>query len=278
MSVKLLAEHHLEFLSLKGGCTGSSESTLVKMPHCWKLHVTAQLFYLLLPFRCDVNIINGTGQTALDIAMFWNHSDVAKQLRSEAKGQHPDDNLRNYFSLNNLNRCSDKRKDKTWLRNKMLQENTKFILFSNLNALVCPLKEKKQKWRYNLARIERKQIEQHLASNPVCIFLGLVQENKHIPLTFEEEAVYAVDVSEVEESKFLSLIPDSEFIPGYPAAMQLQPAEAGIYAEARSMLAWHDRYQFCPTCGTKTMLEEGGYKRSCPDQKCRSNEGNPQIC
>ena len=102
--------------------------------------------------------------------MFWNHSDVAKQLRSEAKGQHPDDNLRNYFSLNNLNRCSDKRKDKTWLRNKMLQENTKFILFSNLNALVCPLKGKKQKWRYNLARIDRKQIEQHLASNPVCIY------------------------------------------------------------------------------------------------------------
>ena len=44
MSVKLLTEHHLEFLSLKGGCTGSSESTLVKMPHCWKSHVTAQLF------------------------------------------------------------------------------------------------------------------------------------------------------------------------------------------------------------------------------------------
>ena len=33
MTVKLLTEHHLEFLSLKGGCTGSSESTLVKMPH-----------------------------------------------------------------------------------------------------------------------------------------------------------------------------------------------------------------------------------------------------
>ena len=38
MIVKLLIEHHLEFLSLKGGCTGSSESTLVKMPHCWKSH------------------------------------------------------------------------------------------------------------------------------------------------------------------------------------------------------------------------------------------------
>ena len=43
MNVKLLTEHHLEFLSLKEGCTGSSESTLVKMPHFWKSHVPAQI-------------------------------------------------------------------------------------------------------------------------------------------------------------------------------------------------------------------------------------------
>ena len=30
------AMYHLEFLSLKGGCTCLSESTLVKMPYCWK--------------------------------------------------------------------------------------------------------------------------------------------------------------------------------------------------------------------------------------------------
>ena len=43
MTVKLLTEHHLEFLSLKGDCTGSSESTLAKMPHCWKSHVVAHI-------------------------------------------------------------------------------------------------------------------------------------------------------------------------------------------------------------------------------------------
>ena len=32
MVEKLLTEHHLEFLSLKGGCAGGSMSTLVKMP------------------------------------------------------------------------------------------------------------------------------------------------------------------------------------------------------------------------------------------------------
>ena len=38
MSVKLLTEQHLEFLSLKGDWTGSSESTLFKIPHCWIPH------------------------------------------------------------------------------------------------------------------------------------------------------------------------------------------------------------------------------------------------
>ena len=46
MSVKLLTKHHLEFLSLKGGCTCLSESTFVKMPHCWKSHVTAHFNFL----------------------------------------------------------------------------------------------------------------------------------------------------------------------------------------------------------------------------------------
>ena len=46
MSVKLLTENHLEFLSLKADCTGSSESTLVIMPHCWKSHVAAQMLIL----------------------------------------------------------------------------------------------------------------------------------------------------------------------------------------------------------------------------------------
>ena len=41
MIVKQLTEQHLELLSLKGGCTDSSVSTLVKISHCRKSHVTA---------------------------------------------------------------------------------------------------------------------------------------------------------------------------------------------------------------------------------------------
>ena len=45
MIVKQLNEHHLEFLSLKGGCIGLS--TLVKMPHCWKSHAMAHMSLVL---------------------------------------------------------------------------------------------------------------------------------------------------------------------------------------------------------------------------------------
>ena len=53
MTLELLTEHHLDFLSLKGGCTGSNESTQVKMPHYWKSHVTAQLCCIFVTvLRC----------------------------------------------------------------------------------------------------------------------------------------------------------------------------------------------------------------------------------
>ena len=45
MTIKLLTEHHLKFLSFKGICTGLSESTLVKMCHCWKSNVVAQMYF-----------------------------------------------------------------------------------------------------------------------------------------------------------------------------------------------------------------------------------------
>ena len=51
MSVKLLTEQHLEFLVLKGGCIGSSESTLVKMSNCLKSHVEAHIVLMQKGWR-----------------------------------------------------------------------------------------------------------------------------------------------------------------------------------------------------------------------------------
>ena len=66
MSVKLLTEHHLEFLSLKGASTGSSESTLIKIPHCWKSHVVAP-YSVPLESIVSVGLVSLVKNTMLSI-------------------------------------------------------------------------------------------------------------------------------------------------------------------------------------------------------------------
>ena len=61
MIVKLLTEYHLEFLSLKGGCTCLSESTFVKMPHCWKSHVTAHMYIHNISLRVQITLVIWSG-------------------------------------------------------------------------------------------------------------------------------------------------------------------------------------------------------------------------
>ena len=82
MTVKLLTEHHLEFLRLKGGCTGLSESTTVKIPHCWKsqnsalssFHFTldSHVNYLLLSYKSAVYYHCHAVLTELPGAVFVN--------------------------------------------------------------------------------------------------------------------------------------------------------------------------------------------------------------
>ena len=57
MSVKLLTEHHFEFLSLEGGCIGSPESTLVKC-HIVGNHVSRLKCYALSTVIRKDNFVN----------------------------------------------------------------------------------------------------------------------------------------------------------------------------------------------------------------------------
>ena len=78
MIVKLLSEHHLEFLSLKGGFTGWSESTLVKMPHCWKSNVKAHIFLSDTGFEVPDLFVVGY---ALDYNEYFRDLNVSTNLK-----------------------------------------------------------------------------------------------------------------------------------------------------------------------------------------------------
>ena len=68
--VKLLIEHHLEFLCLKEGCIGSYESILVKMSQCWKSHVMSQIcFYHHLSYFSAAAAVHATAD--VDLRVFF---------------------------------------------------------------------------------------------------------------------------------------------------------------------------------------------------------------
>jgi NAD+ diphosphatase len=35
-------------------------------------------------------------------------------------------------------------------------------------------------------------------------------------------------------------------------------------AQGKALLGWHRRHRFCPNCGSRSMLVEGGWRRDCP--------------
>jgi NAD+ diphosphatase len=190
---------------------------------------------------------------------------AATLIETKMKEQNPDQQLRNFFSLNLLNRASEKRKDKQWMESKISDNTSKYLLLSDLKPFVLPIKDKSSKWRYRLCWLEHKQISSHLSADPVIIFLGIDQTSSN--------ALFAVDVSGVEDTKFSDSAPDASFLVPFPGSLQMEPSDAGIFAEARTMMDWLKRYQFCGTCGSQTDITEGGHKRSCRNKDCISSKG-----
>ena len=77
MIVKLLTENHLEFLSLKGGCRGSSESALVKK-NVKLLEIPFRGSIMMAPclmaISCVSRLIGENRVTGL--LMVWNQRDI----------------------------------------------------------------------------------------------------------------------------------------------------------------------------------------------------------
>lgn len=69
-------------------------------------------------------------------------------------------------------------------------------------------------------------------------------------------------------------LPDAPATPAREAAMRMPHPDAAIYAQAKSLLAWHERHGFCAVCGTATRIASGGAKRVCPN--C-SSEHFPRV-
>ena len=186
-----------------------------------------------------------------------------------------------------LDRAADKRKNGEWLNNVKTLKSTNYILLSELNpvsilekatSIVDPKTPK-----YRLCTAGYKDIKEYIdANSPLVIFLGLQTVKLTEPRqTFSEStdvddsliAWFSIDVTDMADTDIRKIHPDAEVLGFFPGAMSLIPNHGALFAQARSVMAWHDRYQFCPTCGSKTTVGDAGYKRTCTTTDCRSLKG-----
>ncbi|GFR92388.1 peroxisomal NADH pyrophosphatase NUDT12 [Elysia marginata] len=228
-----------------------------------------EIISALIEKGCDMQVMNASGQTALDIAQFWNHKDAASIL-SQHKENVLFDQIHNYYSLNPLYRASDLRKEESTLQALKKNISSKFILFEQQKPFLLPPEGERK--RYKFALFSCDELPPSLLEEATMVFLGLE--------TWEpsSSAWFALDVKENAAGPATQVYPQGLFVTPFPATMQMEETHAGIFAEAHSILCWLERYRFCPTCGTRQTIVEGGYKQTCTNTGCSSHKGIHNTC
>ena len=194
----------------------------------------------------------------------------------------------NFFSGGPLDFAAHRRKDSKWLEKMKQERRSKFLLFTDLKPVVIAKADNnvnKKEARFRLYTASIDDIHDFIKTEPLTIFLGIdrrntEKENIKKVTGFMDRVTdvswFAIDATSLfkhNEDKLKSLHAHAEILQAYPGAMMLGEKQAAIFAQARTLLAWHDRYQYCATCGSSTQVSEAGFKRVCQSKDCRSLQG-----
>jgi len=87
------------------------------------------------------------------------------------------------------------------------------------------------------------------------VFLGLRNDEPRFGRGLDADAVEPLKAR--KDLKLIDL--RSIALQGAVAAEHVPPL-----AEAKAILGWHARHQFCPNCGARTVPVQGGWRRDCP--------------
>ncbi|XP_066931605.1 NAD-capped RNA hydrolase NUDT12-like isoform X1 [Clytia hemisphaerica] len=179
----------------------------------------------------------------------------------------------NYFSGTGIDRSSDKRLNKEYLKEALCKQDTQFVVFQNCTPLV----EEEEGDEKCLVKFFHAEVEKYfdlkLSGNdakwpPYLLYMG----------RFDVD-YFALNKLDKDWKVLEGLLTEKRsFAKGFVLATQICDKDSGLVSQAQSMFQWHDRYRFCPTCGSKMFIEEAGYKKTCLVETCRSNKGVHNTC
>ena len=152
------------------------------------------------------------------------------------------------FAGNPLNRGEKERRDEEWIRSKAHDSASKFLPLWDSRVLISDASQPELGWLAWSALADA-----GFDWDP--LFLGHKGETAHLAVDLSPKA----DVGERLEQKGNYRFEDAR-----SAAEMLSTPEAGILAQGRAQINWHNRHGFCSVCGHETVVLRGGQKRECP--------------
>lgn len=117
---------------------------------------------------------------------------------------------------------------------------------------------------------------------PLTITIGQQMDLLWLPLEelpkIEDWVFLGLDES---RPRFAASIAVGESFPGRPSdsrmvGIQMMDPRGGLVAQARSLLAWHQRHKHCAVCGDAAHSVKGGYGRLCISEGCKA-EHFPRV-
>lgn len=163
--------------------------------------------------------------------------------------------ITNTFAGNPLNRASERRGDESWLAEKLADAESLAVALWNGKPLVEDiLGEDGQPSGVQIAYLRADMAQDLAGGSEKLLFLGL----------WKDIAVFAVDIEGAADPAEGPLQGLGRFEELRGVAATMPPADAGILATAKSMFEWRRRHRWCSTCGQKSEVADGGWKRICP--------------
>jgi len=161
-------------------------------------------------------------------------------------------NYPHIFSGNPLDRGETQRRDEEWISKTAQDPNSRFLPMWGPKVLIA---EHSEHSVHDLGWLTMQDLKQ-AGINSTVMLLGML----------DGTAYYAVDLSQQETAgEQLEGLNGYYFEDARNAAEQLLTGpDAGILAQGRAQINWHNRHGFCSVCGHETVVQRGGQKRVCP--------------
>jgi NAD+ diphosphatase len=155
------------------------------------------------------------------------------------------------FAGGGLDRESERRRDPAWVEARLADPTSRFLALWHLQILVRSGEASGLAWATSALR--------ELADREAdAVLLGTNGGTAH----------FALDLSPLADPlAALGLEGAAEFADLRAIAPRLPAQEAGIAAQARSLVDWHARHRFCAACGERTEARQGATLRFCRDCK-----------